>query len=170
MSRIISRILNYRCPCGVVTGRGALLGALFVVLVAAWSHLSRVDAVVPGVPPLKVDILDAQERKQGLAMIYSNYVEITDATGNPKGAVGVVWVQGRAQLFLIRPNAERAYLGWSSNRRLYDAKDTLVGYYYWTPIWSYVYNPEMKKVGQAQCLAYQGVCAAGVAGFLLGLL
>ncbi len=44
-----------------------------------------------------------------------------------------------------------------------------MGYYWWTAIWSYVYDPEMKKVGQAQCIAYQGLCAAGVAGYLLGL-
>jgi len=54
--------------------------------------------------------------------------------------------------------------------RLYNTEDQLVGYYYWTAIWSYVYDPQMKKVGQAQCLAYQGVCAAGIAGYLLGLL
>ena len=166
---MIHKLLNYRCPCGLVSGRGVLVGAVFVMLVAFFNAQRTVDAVAPGVPPLKVDILDAQEKKQGLAEIYSNYVELSDATGKRLGAIGVVWVQGRAELFLIRANEERQFIGWSSERRLYDAKDALVGYYHWTPIWSYVYNPEMKKVGQAQCLAYQGVCAAGVAGYLLGL-
>ena len=166
---MLKRFLNYRCPCGVVTGRGLLAGVVFVLSIALWNGRKTADAVAPGVPPLKVDILDAQQKKQGLALIYSNYVELTDAVGKPQGAIGVVWVQGRAQLFLIRANEERQFIGWSSAQKLYDAKDTLVGYYHWTPIWSYVYNPEMKKVGQAQCLAYQGVCAAGIAGYLLGL-
>jgi len=167
---MLNKILNYRCPCGLVTGKGVLVGAMFVVVVGLLNVKMKATALVPGVPPLKVDILDAQEKKQGLALIYSNYVELEDAFGKPLGAIGVVWVQGRAQLFLIRANEERQFIGWASERRLYDAKDALVGYYYWTPIWSYVYNPEMKKLGQAQCLAYQGVCAAGIAGYLLGLL
>jgi hypothetical protein len=32
-----------------------------------------------------------------------------------------------------------------------------------------VYDPKMKKAGEARCLAYQGVCAAAIAGYLLGL-
>ncbi|MCH9045340.1 MAG: hypothetical protein IIA40_04455 [SAR324 cluster bacterium] len=122
------------------------------------------------IPPLKVDILDAQERKQGRALIYPNFIELTDLSGNLRGAIGVVMAQGRVQLFLVRSDQERRLIGWAENYRLYNTEDQLVGYYYWTAIWSYVYDPQMKKVGQAQCLAYQGVCAAGIAGYLLGLL
>lgn len=122
------------------------------------------------IPPLEVDILDAQERKQGRALIYPNFIELTDLSGNLRGAIGVVMAQGRVQLFLVRSDQERRLIGWAENYRLYNTEDQLVGYYYWTAIWSYVYDPQMKKVGQAQCLAYQGVCAAGIAGYLLGLL
>lgn len=122
------------------------------------------------IPPLKVDILDAQERKQGRALIYPNFIELTDLSGNLRGAIGVVMAQGRVQLFLVRSDQERRLIGWAENYRLYNTEDQLVGYYFWTAIWSYVYDPQMKKVGQAQCLAYQGVCAAGIAGYLLGLL
>ncbi|MDH4225042.1 MAG: hypothetical protein OEW12_05305, partial [Deltaproteobacteria bacterium] len=90
--------------------------------------------------------------------------------GEFRGAVGAVNQAGRIRLFLVRSDESRAFIGWSENQRLYDPDNKLVGYYFWTPVWSYVYTPDRKKVGQAQCLAYQGVCAAGVAGFLLGLM
>ena len=122
------------------------------------------------VPPLPVDILNASKQKIGKAEIYSNYVVLHDASNKKKGAIGVVMVDGRMRLFLVHADASRRLVGWAENQRLFNAKGQLLGYYDWTPIWSYVYDKSMKKVGQAQCLAYQGVCAAGVAGFLLGLL
>lgn len=127
-------------------------------------------AARPLIPPIKANILDAQQKTIGRALVYPNYVELANAAGTVQGAIGVVMAQGRAQLFLVRHDAARQFIGWADGNRLYNTEDKLVGYFTWTAIWSYVYDPEMKKVGQAQCLAYQGVCAAGVAGFLLGLL
>jgi hypothetical protein len=127
-------------------------------------------AAEPLIPPLKTDILDPQEQRLGQALVYPNFVELIAPDGTQRGAIGVVMAQGRAQLFLVRADAERRFIGWAENYRLYNTEDQLVGFYFWTPIWSYVYDPKMKKLGQAQCLAYQGVCAAGVAGYLLGLL
>lgn len=121
-------------------------------------------------PPLEVEILDATEASQGQALVYLNFVELLDAGGTKQGAIGVVWTQGRTELFLVQADTGRTLIGWASNHRLYNTEDELVGFYFWTPIWSYVYDPDMNKVGQAQCIAYQGVCAAGIAGYLLGLL
>jgi len=120
-------------------------------------------------PPLQVDILDAQQHRTGRADVYLNYVEVADAAGLPRGAIGVVIIEGQARLFLVQSDGERKLVGWAENHRLYGPDSKLIGYYAWTPIWSYVYDDKLKKVGQAQCLAYQGVCAAGVAGYLLGL-
>jgi hypothetical protein len=120
-------------------------------------------------PPLQVDILDAQQHRLGRADVYLNYVEVADAAGLPRGAIGVLTIEGQARLFLVQSDGERKLVGWAEDHRLYSAESKLIGYYVWTPIWSYVYDDKLKKVGQAQCLAYQGVCAAGVAGFLLGL-
>lgn len=122
------------------------------------------------IPPMEVDILDAAERETGQALVYPNFIELKTPQGELRGAIGVVLVQGKVQLFLVRADAGRRFIGWAENFRLYNTEDKLVGFYFWTPIWSYVYDPNMKKVGQAQCLAYQGVCAAGIAGYLLGLL
>lgn len=120
-------------------------------------------------PPLQVDILDAQQRKAGHADVYLNYVEVADAAGVTRGAIGVVLIEGQARLFLVQRDGQRKLVGWAENHKLFNAEGKLVGYYNWTAIWSYVYDPKLKKVGQAQCLAYQGVCAAGIAGYLLGL-
>jgi hypothetical protein len=117
-----------------------------------------------------VDILDAAEKPIGKARVYPNYVELLDAAEQRKGAIGVVIVEGRTRLFVVGADESRKLVGWAEGRRLFNSKGELVGHYQWTPIWSYVYDKQMKKVGQAQCLAYQGVCAAGIAGFLLGLL
>jgi hypothetical protein len=120
-------------------------------------------------PPLRVDILNAQGQRTGRANVYLNYVELLDPAGVKKGAIGVVLTEGRASLFLVQADESRKLIGWAEDHRLYNAQDKLVGYYAWTPLWSYVYDEKLKKVGQAQCIAYQGVCAAGIAGYLLGL-
>jgi hypothetical protein len=120
-------------------------------------------------PPLHVDILDAQRQRSGRADVYLNYVELADAAGVQRGAIGVVFIEGQARLFLVQSDGERKLVGWAEDHKLFNADGKLVGYYMWTPTWSYVYDEKLKKVGQAQCLAYQGVCAAGIAGFLLGL-
>ena len=120
-------------------------------------------------PPLPVDILNPSEKLVGRARIYSNYVEIFDAAQRRKGAIGVMLVDGLTQLFLVQSDGEKALIGWAENHRLFDKDGKLVGFYQWTPIWSYVYDKSQKKMGKAQCLAYQGICAAGVAGYLLGL-
>lgn len=121
-------------------------------------------------PPMTVEILGPQGALKGRALVYSNYVELQDAAGQPRGAIGVVVAQGRLRLFLVRGDAERSLVGWSDNHRLYNAQNELLGYYNWSAIWSVVYDAELKPMGRAQCIAYQGVCAAGVAGYLLGLL
>ena len=138
------------------------LSILLAILIAG--------AAQAAIPPLKAEIVSPTGEPRGEALVYPNYIELLDTNGTRQGAVGVVMVQGRVRLFLIRSDSERTLIGWAENYRVYSARDELVGYYFWTPIWSYVYDKQMKKVGQAQCLAYQGVCAAGIAGYLLGLL
>lgn len=122
------------------------------------------------IPPLKTAILAPTGEVRGEARIYPDYIEVVDSTGAPRGAIGAVMVQGRLRLFLIKSDEPRTFLGWAEHHRLYNVKNELIGYYYWTPTFSYVYDPRMKKMGEARCLAYQGVCAAAIAGYLLGLL
>lgn len=151
------------------TRANPLMSCIFAFLFLLLSSGFSPSPALAGMPPLEVKILDPQKTTQGKAFVYFNYIELEDASGDKRGAIGVMMVQGRAELFLVRADNERVLVGYAKNYRLYNTKNQLVGYYYWTPIWSYAYDPRMKKVGQAQCLAYQGVCAAGIAGFLLGL-
>ncbi len=144
--------------------------ALLLALLAFPAALAPAFTAYGQIPPLSVDILSPSEQTIGKAEIYPNFIVLRDAADNRKGAVGVVMVEGRMRLFLVRSDQSRQLVGWAHNRQVFNAKGELVGYYNWTPIWSYIYDKSMKKVGQAQCLAYQGVCAAGVAGYLLGLL
>jgi hypothetical protein len=156
--------------CLACLGRAARgLAFVWAGLLIACALVAAGAAFALTLPPLQVDILDAQEHHAGRADVYLNYVELADAAGQPKGAIGVLNIEGQARLFLVEADGERKLVGWAEDHRLYGADSKLIGYYVWTPIWSYVYNDKMKKVGQAQCLAYQGVCAAGIAGFLLGL-
>ncbi len=144
-------------------GVAALLAALCLTLAA------RPGPAAVDFPPLKVDILDDRQQRAGRANVYLNYMELLDSAGVKKGAIGVVLTEGRASLFLVQADESRKLIGYAEDHRLYTIENKLIGYYTWTPIWSYVYNEKLKKVGQAQCIAYQGVCAAGVAGYLLGL-
>ena len=155
--------MNFWRPFPVCLTHSALMAALAIGLLAGAQGLALAA-------PLKTPILNATGETRGEALVYNNYIEVLDAAGAAKGVVGVVMVQGRLRLFLIRADQERSLIGWAENHRLYNAKNELIGYYYWTPTWSYVYDPTMKKAGEARCLAYQGVCAAAIAGYLLGLL
>jgi hypothetical protein len=143
-------------------------GIGILILAAGFAALARASFAVD-LPPLQVDILDAQQRKMGRADVYLNYVELRDAAGQQRGAIGVVMIEGQARLFLVQRDGERKLVGWAENHKLFNSESKLIGYYNWTAIWSYVYDDKLKKVGQAQCIAYQGVCAAGIAGYLLGL-
>jgi len=149
-------------------------GLLTALLLAAALAVVRPPGTARGaeplLPPLSAKILDAKQQPVGEARIYPNFVELVGADGQQRGAIGVVMAQGRVQLFLVRADTQRRLIGWAEAHRLYNSEAELVGYYTWTPIWSYVYDPKMNPVGRAQCLAYQGVCAAGIAGYLLGLL
>jgi len=146
----------------------ALAVALTLALTTAGGGRQALRA--EGVPPLPVEIESPTGEIKGRALVYPNYIELSDAASAPRGAIGVLMAEGTARLFLVKANSERSLIGWAQENRLYDTQNKLVGYYYWTPTWSYVYDIKMIKIGQARCIAYQGVCAAGVAGFLLGLL
>jgi hypothetical protein len=145
-------------------------GMRALVMLLSLTFAAAPSAAWGQVPPLMTPILAAGGAVRGEARVFPNYIEVVDSIGAPRGAVGVVQAQGRLRLFLIRSDQQRTLIGWAEEHRLFNPRNELVGYFYWTPTFSYVYDSKMKKVGEARCLAYQGVCAAAVAGFLLGLL
>ncbi len=131
---------------------------------------SKQPAFPPVLPPfIKIDILDAKGNISAKALVYYRFIEILTPEEKKIGSVGIVWAKNRWQLFLVGVNNQRSLLGWSSRRQLFNAKGELVAIYAWTPVWSFIYDAKRRRLGRAKCLAFQGICAAGAAGWLAGL-
>ena len=120
--------------------------------------------------PIKTEILNSQEESIGLALVYIDYIELQETDGTPKGRLGFVNIKGGFQIFVVRDDGQQNLVGLAKNRRLFDNEDKLIGHYDWTTFWSYVYSPSGEKLGKAKCIAFRGICAAGIASFLTGLL
>ena len=120
--------------------------------------------------PIKTSILNPEKQVVGQALVYIDYVELLKLDGTPLGRLGFVNIQGGFQVFVVRDDGQQNLVGSANNRRLYDKDGKLIGQYDWTTFWSYVYAPDGKKLGKAKCIAFRGICAAGIASFLTGLL
>ena len=120
--------------------------------------------------PLKTTILNPEKQPVGRALVYIDYIELQDMDGTPKGRLGFVNIKGGFQLFVVRDDRQQSLVGSAKNRRLYDKEGELIGHYDWTTFWSYVYAPDGTKLGEAKCIAFRGICSAGIASFLTGLL
>ena len=120
--------------------------------------------------PIKTSILNAEEQKVGQALVYIDYVELQDMEGTAKGRLGFVNIKGGFQLFVVIDDGQQNLVGSSKNRKLYNNKGELLAHYDWTTFWSYVYAPDGTKIGEAKCIAFRGICSAGIASYLTGLL
>ena len=120
--------------------------------------------------PLKTTILNPEKKPVGRALVYIDYIELQELDGTPLGRLGFVNIQGGFQMFVVRDDGKQSLVGSAKNRRLFDKDGKLIGHYDWTTFWSYVYAPDGKKLGKAKCIAFRGICAAGIASFLTGLL
>ena len=120
--------------------------------------------------PLKSQILGPKNSPVGLAHIYIDYVELMQLDGTPKGRVSFVKTQSGFELFVVRKDEKNEWTGRASDRRLYDVEGKLLAFYDWTTLWSYVYAPDGTRLGQIKCLAFRGICAAGAAAYLAGIL
>ena len=120
--------------------------------------------------PIKTSILIADEQKVGQAQVYIDYVELQDMDGNGKGRLGLVNIKGGFQLFVVIDDGRKNLVGSAKNKRLYNIDGELLAHYDWTTFWSYVYAPDGTKIGEAKCIAFRGICSAGIASYLTGLL
>ena len=120
--------------------------------------------------PIKTSILNAEEKVVGQALVYIDYVELHDMDGTAKGRLGFVNIKGGFQLFVVSDDGKQSLVGSAKNRRLYDKEGELLAHYDWTTFWSYVYAPDGTKIGEAKCIAFRGICSAGIATYLTGLL
>ena len=120
--------------------------------------------------PIKTAILNAEEKEVGKALVYIDYVELQDMQGAAKGRLGFVNIKGGFQLFVVIDDGQQNLVGSAKNRRLYNNEGELLAHYDWTSFWSYVYAPDGTKIGEAKCIAFRGICSAGIASYLTGLL
>ena len=120
--------------------------------------------------PIKTAIMNAEEQEVGQALVYIDYVELQDMEGTPLGRMGFVNIKGGFQLFVVVDDGQQNLVGSAKNRRLYNKEGELLAYYDWTTFWSYVYAPDGTKIGEAKCIAFRGICSAGIASYLTGLL
>ena len=120
--------------------------------------------------PIKTSILNAEEQEVGKALVYIDYVELQDIEGSAKGRLGFVNIKGGYQLFVVVDDGQQNLVGSAKNRRLYNKEGELLAHYDWTTFWSYVYAPDGTKIGEAKCIAFRGICSAGIASYLTGLL
>jgi len=120
--------------------------------------------------PIKTSILNAEEKKVGQALIYIDYVELQDMDGTAIGRLGFVNTKGGFELFVVIDDGQQNLVGIAKNRKLYNVEGELLAHYDWTTFWSYVYAPNGTKIGEAKCIAFRGICAAGIASYLTGLL
>ena len=120
--------------------------------------------------PIKTSILDAEEQAVGQALVYIDYVELQDMDGTAKGRLGFVNIKGGFQLFVVIDDGQQNLVGSAKNKRLYNKEGELLAHYDWTTFWSYVYAPDGTKIGEAKCIAFRGICSAGIASYLTGLL
>ena len=120
--------------------------------------------------PIKTSILNADEKEVGKALVYIDYVELQDMEGTVKGRLGFVNIKGGFQLFVVIDDGQQNLVGSAKNRRLYNKEGELLAHYDWTTFWSYVYAPDGTKIGEAKCIAFRGICSAGIASYLTGLL
>ena len=120
--------------------------------------------------PIKTAILNAEEQEVGQALVFIDYVELQDMEGTGKGRLGFVNIKGGFQLFVVIDDGQQNLVGSAKNRRIYNKDGKLLAHYDWTSFWSYVYAPDGTKIGEAKCIAFRGICAAGIASYLTGLL
>lgn len=144
---------------------------IFCIIFSAFS-LSSISApkrVDIGPFPVKGEIFDQSDKLIGRAHVYPRYVEIFNIQDRMIGKVGILVESGIARLFLVGQDDNRTMVGYASNGKIYNQQDKIIGTYYWTPTWSFVYKTDGKRAGKVKCIAWPRVCAAGVGGFLLNL-
>ena len=145
--------------------------ALLVGIFLVWAVTAQAqEKVYPGPFPLKGPIFGPEGQRVGTAHSYPRFVEIHHPTEGKIGRIGVLVEAGWARVHIVRDQKKLHMVGHAHKGKIYNMKKEMVGSYFWTPTYSYVYDLDGKRVGHTKCIAWPRVCAVGVAGYLLGLL
>ncbi len=119
--------------------------------------------------PVKGPIFDGDDKPFGTAHVYPRFVEIFNENESQVGRVGILVEEGIAKLFLVTNDQSSTLVGYATKGRIYNQNDRIIGSYFATPTWSFIYNLNGKRAGKVRCIAWPRVCAVGVGGFLLNL-
>ncbi len=142
--------------------------SLFIVCSATACAENTIDLF--GALPVKGVIYDLQNTPIATTDVYLNYVEIF-VKKEKLARVGIMSNRGTWELFIVRNDAKKTLIGYADKGILYDSDHkNIIGYYTVTPVFIYVYDEKRKKVGHAKCIAWQPVCGAAVASYLLHLI
>lgn len=118
---------------------------------------------------MKGPIFDRDGKPFGTAHVYPRFVEIFNKADQQVGKVGILVEEGLAKLFMVGHDKGRTLVGYASQGKIYNQNDQVVGTYFVTPTWSFVYDMKGKRAGKVKCIAWPRVCAVGVGGYLLHL-
>jgi len=150
-----------------------LLAALLFSLVTlgAFAQGQVLDEHLPAGPfPVPGPIFGPEGQQVGTAKVYPQYVEIFNSDDQLLGKVGIIVSRGAAQLQMVNQDKSLTLIGYAKHGRIFDREDNVLGTYFWTPTYSFVYDTEGKRVGSTKCIAWPRVCSVGVAGYLLRLI
>ncbi len=131
--------------------------------------VSSILAANSGPFPVKGQIFDHNDQPFGTAHVYPRYVEVFDLSNKQVGKVGILVEEGIAKLFLVEQSENRMLVGYATKGQIFNQQDKVVGSYFYTPTWSFVYDSKGVRAGKVKCIAWPRVCAVGVGGFLLKL-
>mgnify|MGYP001555483692 CR=1 FL=1 len=131
--------------------------------------LSLEISATTGPFPVKGEIFDGNDQPFGTAHVYPRYVEIINRENQQVGKVGVLIEEGIAKLFLVQQDERRSLVGYATAGKIYNQQDKVIGTYFYTPTWSFVYNTKGIRAGKVKCIAWPRVCVVGVGGYLLNL-
>ncbi|OGG99732.1 MAG: hypothetical protein A2600_13990 [Candidatus Lambdaproteobacteria bacterium RIFOXYD1_FULL_56_27] len=124
----------------------------------------------PGPFPLTGKVFDGNGQEAARAKVYPQFVELYDLNDKPIGKVGILVEKGWARIHMVNADASQTLVGYAHKGQIFDKDNQVVGTYFWTPTYSYVYDPDGKRVGYTKCIAWPQVCSVGVAGYLLKLM
>ena len=144
------------------------IGLLSICLLWSLTVFSQ-SAFEIGPFPVKGQIYDHNDNPFGKAHVYPRFVEIFNSREEQVGKVGILIEEGIAKLFLVGQDESRSLVGYATRGQIFDQRDSVVGTYFVTPTWSFVYTTEGKRAGKVKCIAWPRVCAVGVGGYLLNL-
>ncbi|MBU2512819.1 hypothetical protein KJ966_15890 [bacterium] len=150
--------MSKKCFVGIITSFFLVSFAFYSILVAK-----------SGPFPVKGQIFDHNDQPFGTAHVYPRYVEIFDLENRQVGKVGILVEQGIAKLFLVEQSENRMLVGYATKGQIFNQNDKIVGTYFYTPTWSFVYDLKGVRAGKVKCIAWPRVCAVGVGGYLLKL-